>query len=124
MSDKHVNQALRVAMSAYIEALLPQIIGPIREIAHDHGYAIAVHGSLARDIDLVAVPWIEHAKDADKLVESIKGAIAGVLGRCCIAGPPTEFAHGRRAWVIHIPDLSYIDLSVMPKTAPPKGAAP
>lgn len=36
-----------------------RLIGPIRAIAKEHGYAVGVHGSLARDIDLILVPWIE-----------------------------------------------------------------
>lgn len=37
------------------------LIERIRGIACDHGWAIAVHGSLKRDIDLIAVPWTDTA---------------------------------------------------------------
>jgi len=31
----------------------------------DCGYAIAPHGSLARDLDVIAVPWTEDAVSAE-----------------------------------------------------------
>lgn len=34
-----------------------RVIGPLRHTARQLGWAVAVHGSLARDIDLVFVPW-------------------------------------------------------------------
>jgi hypothetical protein len=37
----------------YAAALYPEL----SEIARSHGYALAVHGSLARDFDLICVPW-------------------------------------------------------------------
>lgn len=124
MSDKHVNPALRAANAAFIAELLPRILEPIREVAHGHGYAIAIHGSLARDIDLVAIPWVEWANDADELVRSIRGAVAGVLGRCLVQGDARgaikagEKPHGRRAYtLIHAGRIGEIDLSVMPKLA-------
>jgi hypothetical protein len=42
-----------------VDILLPAL----REVARRFGYALAVHGSLEWDIDLVAVPWCENAPD-------------------------------------------------------------
>lgn len=39
------------------------IIECMREIARRFGWAIGVHGSLIRDIDLIAVPWTAEASD-------------------------------------------------------------
>jgi len=30
----------------------------LAELCRDCGYALAVHGSLARDFDLIAIPWV------------------------------------------------------------------
>lgn len=35
----------------------------LQEIAKKHGYALLLHGSMNRDFDLVAVPWVDDAKD-------------------------------------------------------------
>ena len=88
------------------------IIGPIRMAAHELGYAIAVHGSLKRDIDLVAIPWTKDAAPKETL-------LAALCDR--IQGEPSEDGwrirpHNRFAHIIRIPRQNpetYIDLSVM-----------
>lgn len=37
------------------------IVDLIRTVARNYGWAIGVHGSMVRDIDLIAVPWTHHA---------------------------------------------------------------
>lgn len=96
-----------------LEAILP----PVREVAMFNGYAIAVHGSLKRDIDLIAVAWTDQAKSADELVRVIQGAIGGVLGNCLRISEPTKKPHGRVAYtLIHPGFVGEIDLSVIPPT--------
>lgn len=95
----------------------------IRKTAHEHGYALTLHGSLTRDLDVVAVPWIEDASNEKVLVEAICETAGGYI-------PPDERnpalkPHGRKAWIICFGGASgefsseelptYIDLSVMPK---------
>jgi len=50
----------------------------IREAAKNCGYAIGVHGSLRRDLDLIAVPWVENHKDRDVLAAEIHKAACGL----------------------------------------------
>lgn len=50
-------------------------IKKVREIARKHGWAIGVHGSLCRDIDLIAVPWTEDASFTWALFEAIRDEI-------------------------------------------------
>jgi hypothetical protein len=97
-------------------------ITPFRNIAREHGYALAVHGSLARDIDMVAVPWTERAGDPESLLKDMKGAAIGVFGRARLdpSEPDTwtEKPHGRRAKSIHVyceGHFFYFDISVMPR---------
>lgn len=79
------------------------------------GYAIGVHGSRIRDLDLVAVPWTEEAETPLQLVKSIAFALPGV-----VVGGVTKKPHGRLAWLIYPRyrwgiDAWYIDISVMPR---------
>jgi hypothetical protein len=107
-----------------------QILPELREIARELGYALAVHGSMQTDLDLIACPWLEDAKDAEVLVEAMRVALNGffpessrkVNGEWAIVPNPEDKPHGRRAWSIHhqimsgVPHSSaYIDISVMPK---------
>lgn len=42
------------------------------EIAREHGYTLAIHGSVLTDLDLIAVPWVDHPSDAITVMEAIK----------------------------------------------------
>jgi hypothetical protein len=95
------------------------LIDPIRKVARQFGYAVAQHGTLARDIDLLAVPWSEEAVDPQLLVEAIaelvkayEGGRFGIIDGDCPRAKP----HGRLAWSIH-GWAFYIDLSIMPRAA-------
>ncbi len=93
-------------------------------VANRHGYALAVHGSLHRDFDLIAVPWIEEASEPLALIKALKKATATVtqaegfdhLVKDC---KPTEKPHGRLAYSLHVTNSGmyggYLDISVMPK---------
>lgn len=43
----------------------------IRQCAMDCGWAVALHGSLASDIDIMAMPWTEEAIKFEELVNKI-----------------------------------------------------
>lgn len=115
MSSKNEIAAVREATGAFIRSLLEAFLPRLREAARFKGYAVAVHGSLMRDIDLIAVPWTDQAKPVSELVTAICGAVGGVLGDCIILSGPTEKPHGRVAYtLIHPGFAGEIDLSVTP----------
>ena len=98
-----------------------EILPGIRRRARHMGYAIAVHGSMARDLDLIAVPWVDRPADPHGLACWLQG----VYGRD-IAAEPTEAkpTRWRRCWHIITPlyrpvldgsdgiGCGYIELSV------------
>lgn len=95
-----------------------RLIDPIRAIAKEHGYAIGVHGSLARDIDLIAVPWIAKPFAAEKMIEAIRDACESIEGTAFFSDAdlnPELKPHGRRAWSIHLGGGVYLDISVTPE---------
>lgn len=110
------------------------LIEPMRQDARRLGYALAVHGSLARDIDLVAIPWTGEAVSARALAETLGRTIERINGvayrkenedtEYFLRGTPGAKPHGRLGWVWHLGG-TYIDLAVMPRTDPPNmsGAA-
>lgn len=106
--------AHRKAMGAYIASLMEDLLPPLRMAARGCGYALTVHGSLQRDIDLVAVPWEDGADAPEYLLQRIVGVTAGVLGRAVVNSAWSEKPHGRRAISIITAGDTYIDLSVMP----------
>ena len=103
--------------AASCRAKYEALIEPFRAVARANGYAIAVHGSLARDIDFVAIPWTPGAASADGLVGALLAEIQRVNGHAHQRERdenPTRKPHGRRVWSIHLGGGPYIDLSVMP----------
>ncbi len=107
--------------AAYV-AMYPTLL----QIAKDHGYSLAAHGSLHRDFDLVAIPWIEAASEPLTLIQAFKSATGTVtqnpetdhLFPACEA---TTKPHGRLACSLHVTHMGmyggYLDVSIMPKTA-------
>jgi hypothetical protein len=95
-------------------------IGSLRARARELGYALAVHGSLARDIDLVAVPWVDEAVDAETLIAALREVVESVTG-FAVLGPDgsTTKPHGRIGWTIHPHGRMYFDISVMPRCPTP-----
>lgn len=105
------------------------------EKARAHGYALAVHGSVVTDLDLIAVPWTDAAIPEEQLVEILRDH----LGACGYAellrrngleeslvaqilarqepgyGEPEIKPHGRRAWNLYLDAGAKVDLSVMPR---------
>lgn len=89
----------------------------LSEIANQHGYALAVHGSLVSDFDLVAIPWTTDAVSALTLVTTIADYVSLICGANHDLAPimePEQKPHGREAWSIPMGAGSVIDLSVMP----------
>lgn len=52
---------------------------PLQVRARELGYNLITHGSLRRDIDLVAVPWVAEAVSAADLVQALVEVVAKVI---------------------------------------------
>lgn len=87
-------------------ALYPKLA----EIARSHGYALAIHGTLGRDMDLICVPWATAVSEPEDVVRSITNTFA-----IHTVGSPGKKNHGREAWTISVGhgDCA-IDLSFFP----------
>lgn len=95
----------------YAAGLYPKLA----EIFRSHGYALAVHGSVSTDFDLIAVPWVEEAGEpADVIAECLSKFAFEKLGD---QDRPTPKPHSRCAYTLH---LSFgdcrLDISFTPRT--------
>lgn len=111
------------------------ILPKLQRVAREHGYALAIHGSMATDFDLLACPWTDGASDAETLVESLRETISGnIPDESEWSANPAKKPHGRLAWTIY-PSAElgeqrigpYLDVSVMPRLpaqAEPGSAGP
>ena len=100
--------------------LYPKLV----EIAKRYGYALAIHGSMTRDFDLIAVPWTVEASDHFPMIEEMKHEVRAVYSHheidyLILNGNFTNKPHGRVSYSLHLTnngsDGPYIDISVMPR---------
>jgi hypothetical protein len=87
----------------------------LARIAREHGYALAVHGSLSRDFDLICIPWIESPSEPGTVVSAFCEFYA-----IRTIGDFEEKMHGRIAQTVSISwGECQIDLSFMPRVSTP-----
>lgn len=90
-------------------ALYPQLA----EVARVHGYALAVHGSLARDFDLIAVPWALDPSAPKNVIDDLCRQFD-----LRVIGGADYKRHGRIAYTLSVGfGECAIDLSFMPYDA-------
>lgn len=105
MSEKKSTPAV------YYSYLYPNIAKACRSC----GYACALHGSMARDFDIIAVPWTEEASSQDELLDAVCTAIYGTAKSDYPFEAPSDKPHGRRAWTLALHHGGWVDFSVMPR---------
>ena len=103
-------------MQAFYESILPAV----RQAAKYCGYAVGVHGTMRRDLDLIAVPWQQTHTSPDALaVEIQKAATGGIFAKSrqwekkpC-GRIATSLAVCWIGWPDAVDGTGHIDLSVM-----------
>ena len=88
-------------------------IARIWQLAREVGYAVGLHGSLKRDMDLIAAPWTDEAVGNAELVEHLCAGLPATR-----IGGPEHRPHGRVAVTLQLDGyFKPIDLSIMPRLA-------
>lgn len=98
----------------------------LKTIAHLFGYNLVLHGSVDRDMDLIAIPWAYQIKPATDMVNAMVEYLGGHIMEEGEDARET-FAknhHGRRNFIINLnrggkqtnyeDPQWYIDLSITP----------
>ena len=107
----------------------------LKEIALRYGYNLVLHGSMNRDLDLVAIPWQAELGSHEEMVGEFAKLLGGDLQRAnlrmendeVVGDPYSVTHHGRMQYVIdlnrggytsdnkYIEDPQYyLDISVIP----------
>ncbi len=87
----------------------------LAEIARKHGYALAIHGSLIRDFDIICIPWREDISTPEEVLKAFgeEFVITHVHG-------PERKNHGRIAYTVAFSfGDCFIDLSFTPTSGVP-----
>lgn len=80
----------------------------IKEIGLKYGYNIVLHGSMNRDLDLIAIPWEEKTGNVDNMIDEINIVIGGnvlMVNRSATNLKGDRYSlkpHGRICYVINI----------------------
>ena len=86
----------------------------MKEAALECGYALAMHGSMHSDMDLIAVAWVEDAKPVKTLVNAINDCLGKTIWKEYKWRKSQPKPHGRLAHTLTIVGNWHIDLSVIP----------
>jgi len=85
-----------------------------RKVAIECGYALAIHGTMTNDMDLLAVAWTEEAVNPIELVKKLNDRIGDTVWHEHNLTTAGKKPHGRIAYTLSIMGDWYIDLSVIP----------
>ncbi len=107
-NEEYDEQAQRRAYEAFIPGFI--------KAARECGYALAIHGSMERDLDLIAVPWIEKPEIPEKLAFEIAVMCKGLLVGEIFSKQHRRLFHINLAWR-GTENRNYIELSVTPTIA-------
>lgn len=74
----------------------------LKQIAQDFGYNLVVHGSMNRDLDLIAIPWTDDPRPEFEMIQEFSDYINGFK-----SGHPVQFLYktlpgGRKSYVINL----------------------
>lgn len=70
----------------------------MKAIAKDMGYNLVVHGSMARDLDLIAIPWVDDPQPEFTMIEALKDYLGGRI----LSGAGHMLPGGRTNYVINL----------------------
>lgn len=81
-------------------------------VARECGYALGLHGSMVRDLDVMAMPWTPAATDVETLVNMLCDRCG--LRRDAVTDLSQDKPHGRLSFLLLWDAHCIVDLSVMP----------
>jgi len=98
----------------------------LKQIAYEYGYNLVIHGSLNRDLDLIAIPWIDEPRDEQEMVKDMQMWLTGMYYLDGKGNVPFTVLPGNRhsyvielnrgnkkgEWLRFADEQYYIDLSI------------
>ena len=100
----------------YAAGLYPKLA----EVFRSHGYALAVHGSVGTDFDLIAVPWREeNVSDPEAVIAVLFARYDFKHSNPERMPQPEAKPHGRIAYCLNLSfDTCALDISFTPRLMP------
>jgi len=91
------------------------IYGDLRKKALECGWALGLHGSLNSDMDIMAMPWVEDATDADTMIKNLSKCFCDGFDKVLFEPDKyvNEKPNGRVVYIIPIWEDFYLDINVI-----------
>lgn len=96
----------------------------MKEICKSYGYNLLLHGSMNRDLDLVAIPWTSELGDVNEMLKEVTKFLGGSLETKEVLGDAHFGPQGRLWYIINFQRAEqwneykdaqwYVDISVIP----------
>jgi hypothetical protein len=90
-----------------------ELLPKLREIAKSNGYALALHGSVKRDMDVIAVPWIEDVSNPYELWLALMEVSPFTPKEVIDRKKPLKAFHGVIKMPVPLSKEHYIDLAIV-----------
>lgn len=84
-----------------------------RKAAIDCGWALALHGSMASDMDMMAMKWVQDAKPVEDLIKALSNCIDGTIWKDRHSKATDNKPHNRVVYTLSIYSDFYIDPSII-----------
>lgn len=86
----------------------------LRQAAMDNGWALALHGSLNSDMDIMDMAWVEDAKPVEEMINALKSCFTDAS---LIDVMVSDMPNNRTVYTLSIWADFYLDINVIKTNA-------
>jgi len=105
-SNEHV---VKNGKAAFYASILPDL----KDAALKNGWALGLHGSLANDMDIMAMPWTENASTVETMIKSLSDCFTENPFKDYHENAFTDKPNGRVVYTMSIWDDWYLDINII-----------
>lgn len=106
ISREHI---VKNGKAAFYACIWPEL----RAAALECGWALGLHGSLANDMDIMAMPWTEGAKPVEEMIRALSDCFTGSRFKDEHTKPHYGKPNGRVVYTISIWADYYLDINII-----------
>lgn len=99
-------------------AFYASIWDDLRNAAMDNGWALGLHGSLANDMDIMAMPWVEDAKPVEEMIKALSDCFTESIFKEHHLVPDTAKPNGRTVYTMTIWADFHLDINIIQPAQP------
>lgn len=90
----------------------------LRVAALNCGWVLGLHGSLASDMDIMAMAWVEDAESVEVLIKALESCLYAPAEQIFKTVITTDKPNNRIVYTIHIFADYYLDVNIIKNNSP------